>query len=430
MWQHPSDRRIESTGFKYWLDLARTAEESNLDFLFFGDVLGATDSSPGALAASIESAKELPAHDPFSIAPAILAATRHLGVVITASTTYEHPFSLARRFSTLDHLSNGRVGWNVVTSYLPNAAANFGLDGMLDHDLRYDRADEFLEVAFKLWEGSWADDAYVGDRDSGVFAHGDRVRTIDHVGEIFRVKGPHLSHPSLQRSPVIFQAGWSPRGKRFAAENSEVLFAGSQPADAMRKGIDDVRRQADAVGRDGSSMQFLSAFSVVTAPTKTLVQDKFDELQRFHARGFASRLAEYAGWSGIDLSKYADHETIGPSDSNRVQHDAPGPAPTAGQIRESLRTLGADSPNVFMGTPDDVADQIEEFAAGSGVDGLVLRSFVSPGSLEDFAEHIVPRLIERGLYREGPPQGALRARFSRDSAPRIDASHPAAAYRW
>ncbi|WP_374008490.1 NtaA/DmoA family FMN-dependent monooxygenase [Leifsonia sp. LS-T14] len=312
------------------------------------------------------------------IAPAILAATRHLGVVLTASTTYEHPFALARRFSTLDHLSDGRLGWNVVTSYLPNAAANFGLDGMLDHDARYDRADEFLEVSFKLWEGSWGDGSFVGDRASGTFAHADRVRTIDHIGEQFRVKGPHLSPPSPQRTPMIFQAGWSARGKQFAARNSEVLFAGSQPAAVMKAGIDDVRDQAADLGRDPSSISFLGAFSVVTAPTAIAVQEKFDRLQHFHERGFESRIAEYAGWSGIDLSKYADDERIGPSDGSRVQHDVPGAAPTAGEIRASLRTLGADSPNVFIGTPDQVADLIEAYAGHRGSTGSCFAASSRP----------------------------------------------------
>ncbi|MGK9147733.1 NtaA/DmoA family FMN-dependent monooxygenase [Plantibacter flavus] len=434
LWRDHTDDRLESTGFPFWLNLARVAEESNLDLLFFGDVLGMTDVYQDSAAIAIETGKELPAHDPLSIVPAILATTSRLGVAVTASTTYEHPFSHARRFSTLDHLSEGRIGWNVVTSYLPNAAANFGLDKMLEHDSRYDRADEFLDVAYKLWEGSWADDAYVGDKASGLFARADRVRTIDHVGDAYRVKGPHLSHPSPQRTPVLFQAGWSPRGKRFAAKHAEVVFAGSQSAESMREGAADIRRQAVANGRDTDELSFLGAFSLVTARTAIEVQEKYDRLQDIHDSGFEARVAAFAGWTGVDLSKYADHEPINRSSTDHTQSGVSdraaraGGVPTAGQVRESMRSLAGDNPTVFIGTPDDVADRITAYAGDSGVDGLVLRSYLSPGSLEEFAEHIVPRLIKRGVYREDAPQGTLRENFG--SGARAHASHPAAGYRW
>lgn len=165
---------------------------------------------------------QVPANDPMLIVPAMAQATTHLSFAVTISTTYEHPFSLARRLSTLDHLTNGRVAWNIVTTAVTSAARNFGLSEVIQHDNRYDIADEFLEVCYKLWEGSWEDDAVV--LENGIYADPAKVHEINHQGQYFKVEGPHLCEPSLQRTPVIYQAGNSDRGRKFAARHAECVF--------------------------------------------------------------------------------------------------------------------------------------------------------------------------------------------------------------
>lgn len=244
LWTHPADERLRANTLAFWSNLARTAEQADLDMLFFADVLGLYDVYGGSADAAVQWAVEAPANDPMMLIPALVAQTERLAFGVTASTTYEHPFALARRFSTLDHLSNGRIGWNIVTSYLTSAARNFGLDRMIGHDARYARAEEFLDVVYKLWEGSWADDAVVADKHAPRYARGERVRPIAHEGTHYRVQGPHVCAPSPQRSPVLIQAGWSGRGRAFAAKHAEVVFVAKSDPHEIRAGLDEIRRLA------------------------------------------------------------------------------------------------------------------------------------------------------------------------------------------
>ncbi|MGH3640147.1 MAG: NtaA/DmoA family FMN-dependent monooxygenase, partial [Mycobacterium sp.] len=295
LWRDGKDRRLEALRPSYWLDLARISEEGGLDLIFFGDVLGMYDTYGGSADTAIRYGVELPAHDPAILAGILAANTERLSFVVTASTTYSHPFDLARRFSTIDHLSGGRFGWNVVTSYLPNAAGNFGLEAMVDHDERYEIAEEFLDVTYQLWEGSWADDAFVADSATGVFANPDRVRPIDHDGKRFRVAGPHVSVPSPQRTPVIFQSGWSPRGRRFGARHAEVIFAGADGPERFAKGLAEIRALAAADGRNPSDVLGLASLSVVTAPTESEVQRKVERLQANYVA--EAQMAAFSAWS-------------------------------------------------------------------------------------------------------------------------------------
>jgi len=424
LWRHPDDNRVDSLGYDFWVDSAHSIEAAGFDFVFFGDVLAIYEAYQGSARASILSGVELPAHDPFSIASAMLAVTRTLGVIVTASTTYEHPFSLARRFSTLDHLSRGRIGWNVVTSYLPRAANNFGLSEAVPHDKRYDRAEEFLDVALKLWEDSWDDDAYVVDRNTGLFARPDGVRTIDHPGPLYPVRGPHLSPPSPQRAPALFQATWSERGLQFAARHSEVVFGGSQSIDDMRQGIDYTRAAAAAIGRDPDTLSFAGAFTFVTAPTQAAVEEKVADLQRVHESNVDALAAGYGDWTGVDLAKFsADAEVTGSTDHTQSEYQNKAAARSAGQVWGELRALGSGEATHFVGTPDNVVDAIEDYALRTGVDSLVVRPFLFPGTVDDFAEHLAPRLRERGLLAE-QTSAPLRARFSPDGSARLGTTLP------
>ncbi|MCW2688407.1 MAG: flavin-dependent oxidoreductase, partial [Mycobacterium sp.] len=222
LWRHPADQSWRYKDLTYWTELAKLLERGRFDGLFIADVLGTYDIYGASDEAAIRQAAQIPVGDPLLLVSAMALVTENLGFGITTGTGFEHPYPFARRLSTLDHLTNGRIGWNVVTGYLPAAARNMGQTDQPAHDARYDHADEYLEVLYKLWEGSWEDDAVVRDRDRGVFTEPDKVHHIGHSGEHFSVPGVHLSEPSIQRTPVIYQAGSSPRGVRFAAENAEA----------------------------------------------------------------------------------------------------------------------------------------------------------------------------------------------------------------
>jgi FMN-dependent oxidoreductase (nitrilotriacetate monooxygenase family) len=432
LWRDEYDRRLEALRPSYWLDLAHISEEGGLDLIFFGDVLGMYDTYGGSADTSIRYGVELPAHDPAVLAGILAAATERLSFVVTASTTYSHPFDLARRFSTLDHLSGGRFGWNVVTSYLPNAAGNFGLDSMIDHDERYEIAEEFLDVTYQLWEGSWADDAFIADPTTGTFADPSRVRPINHDGKHFRVAGPHVSIPSPQRTPVVFQSGWSPRGRRFGARHAEVIFAGADSPESFASGLREIRSLTASEGRDPGDVLALSSLSVITAPTDAEVQQKVDRLQANYIP--EAQMAAFSSWSGVDLASGAtdDLRTRRTNHTESVLQEAgSGPEPLRIQtLREGFRDFYGDHAGSIIGTPDVVADAIEEHARISGTDGYILRTFVSPQTVEDFVTLILPRLRERGLYQDRTTATTLRSRVRGDGANGLPANHPAAQHRW
>lgn len=432
LWTHPADERLGVNSLRYWSNLARTADEADLDILFFGDVLGFYDVYGGSEAMAMKWAVEAPANDPLMIIPALVAQTEKLAFGVTVSTTYEHPFTHARRMSTLDHLSNGRIGWNIVTSYLSSAARNFGLDEMLKHSDRYERAEEFLDVVYKLWEGSWADDAVVADKLAGTYANGARVRPINHHGDNYRVAGPHLTSPSPQRTPLLMQAGWSARGRQFAAKHAELVFIGQSNPVQIRSGLEDIWAQAQARGRQPEDVKSLTKLRVVVAPTAIEAQKKYDTLQsHYHLQ---AQLVSYAGDTGIDISRYADNEPLSTQTEGMTTYvmkpDGDGKPLTAGEVKQRFANVTRGSDLILVGNPEQVADQIEEHARISGTSGYMLNQLISPGALNDFVELVVPVLKKRGLYRTQPQTGTLRSRLSADGSDRLPASAYGASFRF
>jgi FMN-dependent oxidoreductase (nitrilotriacetate monooxygenase family) len=241
LWRHPRDRSDRYIDLDYWIELARLLERGKFDGLFLADVLGPYDVYQGKADAAIHGGIQIPVNDPLLLVPGMAAATEHLGFGVTCALTYEHPYSFARRASTLDHLTKGRFAWNIVSGYLDSAARNFGLDQQIQHDDRYDFAEEYMEVCYKLWERSWDQDAVRRDRKSGIFADPAKVRGIEHSGKYFRVPGFNLSEPSPQRTPVLYQAGASRRGKDFAAKHAECVFVSAPSAPIVRRFGVDVR---------------------------------------------------------------------------------------------------------------------------------------------------------------------------------------------
>ncbi|KAB2582135.1 oxidoreductase [Rhodococcus erythropolis] len=431
LWTHPRDQRLDANSLRYWVDLAATAEQANLDLLFLGDVLGLYDTYGGNHHAAVKWAIEAPANDPAILVAALASATEHLAFTVTSSTTYEDPFNLARRFSTLDHLSDGRFGWNVVTSYLRSAAHNFGLTQVVDHSERYARAEEFLDVVYKLWEGSWADDAVIADKKSQTYAQGDRVRPINHVGDRFSVAGPHVSAPSAQRTPVIFQAGNSQRGRQFGGRHAEIIFTGDTDPRALNSNLTTVREIAVAEGRSPEHVNVMAGFSVIVGKTEIDAQKKLDELQdSYHIDGV---LANYAGTIGVDLSRLADSEPIPAgdgADSWVLRSDGSGEPATVAYLRDRLGKVATRRDAVFIGTPSKVASQIADHASISGARAYMLLQQIGRESLDDFANLVAPELVSRGLLRNDPPTGTLRSRLTPTVGDRLPAESYAARYRF
>src|ERR1700754_3919520 len=277
LWTHPRDRTADYNRLPYWLDLAKTLERGRFDGLFLADVLGVYDVFGGSHEAAVRTAAQTPVNDPMMVIPAMAAVTEHLGFGVTSNLSYEPPYTFARRMSTLDHLTEGRIGWNVVTGYLDSAARGAGKEKQTWHDDRYDIADEYMEVVYKLWEGSWEDDAVVRDRKRGIFTDPSKVHRINHESANYRINNTiHLSEPSPQRTPVLYQAGTSPRGRQFAARHAECVFVGGLNPTRGGEAGRATRELARQAGRNPNDILFFLYAKVITAETEAAVQRKYE----------------------------------------------------------------------------------------------------------------------------------------------------------
>ncbi|WP_228488977.1 NtaA/DmoA family FMN-dependent monooxygenase [Raineyella fluvialis] len=316
LWRHPDDRARTYTTLGYWTDLARTLERGLFDGLFLADVLGTYDVYGASNEGPLRTGAQVPVNDPILLVSAMAAVTEHLGFGVTAGTAYEHPYPFARRLATLDHLTEGRVGWNVVTGYLPSAAQNLGHRDQMSHDERYDHADEYLEVVYKLLEGSWEDDAVLDDSVKG-FVDPAKVHAINHHGRWFDVPGIAITEPSPQRMPVVYQAGTSPRGVTFAGENAEAVFISSPTVDIMRDSVRKVRAAAVAAGRDPQAIRVFAMNTIITAATDEEAWAKFEEYR--HYADPEGALVLLSGWTGVDLSRFGLDEPVGTVESNAIR---------------------------------------------------------------------------------------------------------------
>lgn len=433
LWTHPDDRSTDYKKLDYWVDLARLLEKGKFDGLFIADVLGVYDTYQGSPDASIRRAMQIPVHDPLMQVSAMAAATSSLGFGITVSATYEQPYALARRFSSLDHLTDGRIAWNIVTSYLEGAARNLGLARQIGHDERYALAEEVVDVCYKLWEGSWDDDAVVADRKNAIYADPTKVRGIEHSGEYFSVPGVHLFEPSPQRTPVIWQAGTSSAGRAFAARNAEAVFTVAPTARILRTYVDDIRRIAEEAGRDPRSVKVFTEITIVTAATDAEAQAKYEEYLSY--TDYEGALAFYAGITGIDLSALDPDQPLEyvDTDSARFALEIFSKAdPERTWTPREVATfvgIGAMGP-VFVGGPETVADELERWIDDADIDGFNLAYAITPGTFEDFIEFVVPELQGRGRYwQDYDESSTMRERLYGVGHRRVRDDHPAARYR-
>ncbi len=425
LWRHPRDRSREYYRLDYWLDLARTLERGLFDGLFLADVTGVYDVYKGSPAAALRSGMQVPTNDPFSIVPAMATVTEHLSFGITGSIPYEPPYAFARRMSTLDHLTQGRVAWNVVTGYLDSAAKGLGQTQQTAHDTRYDIADEYMQVMYKLWEGSWQDDAVVYDKDQGVFADPDKVHEVTHDGDYFQLQALHLCEPSPQRSPVIFQAGSSVKGQAFAARHAECVFIASNQVSGAAGMVQSLRQQAKAAGRQPEDLKIFALLGVVLDDTDALAAAKFADYQQYGLVDGA--LALMSGWSGIDLGQFGLQDKAEDLSSQALQSALKGLGRrSVGEWAEFLMVGGGAT--VLTGAPATVADEMQRWITEADVDGFNVAYTVMPECFEDFVRLLVPELQNRGLYKSSYSAGSMRQKlFGRGD--RLGPTHPAASFR-
>ena len=426
MWTHPRDRSADYLSLEHWTALARTLERGLFDALFLADVLGAYDVYGGSADAAVANAVQVPLLDPSLLVPAMAAVTEHLGFGVTANLAHEPPFLLARRMSTLDHLTRGRVGWNVVTGYLDSAARAAGAARQMAHDDRYDLADEYMEVAYALWEGSWADDAVKRDRAAGVYADPARVRRVRHEGPRFRLDAVHLCEPSPQRTPLLFQAGASDRGRRFAARHAECVFLNGGAEAEVARLVADLRARA----APRPILCFVGA-TLVVGRTEREARDKLAEYRRHSS--VEGALAHASASMGIDFARYGMDEPVDAGPGAAIQSNveamrrSAGPGWTKRRLIDRL-VLGSRQPPI-VGSAGQVADALIGLAERADVDGFNLSRTVVPECLDDVADLLVPALQERGAFKRGHVPGTLREKLL-GAGPRLRPPHPAAAHRF
>jgi FMN-dependent oxidoreductase (nitrilotriacetate monooxygenase family) len=375
--------------------------------------------------AAIRNAVQVPLLDPMLIVPAMAAATRNLGFGVTCNLAWESPALMARRFSTLDHLTKGRIGWNIVTGYLDSAARAMGLDRQMAHDDRYDLADEYMEILYRLWEESWAADAVKRDRATGIYADPARVNRITHQGRQYRLDAPHLVEPSPQRTPVLYQAGASDRGRGFAAQHAECVFLNGGPKPHVAKLVADLRARAAP-----RPIRIFVGATLIIGRTRAEAEAKLAEYRQ-HA-SIEGALAHASASLGIDLARFAPDDELpeaGQSQAIRSNVEAlraAAPRATKRALIDRM-VLGSRQPPI-IGSVDEVAEELIAWMDQADVDGFNLSRTVTPECLEDVVRLLVPALQERGRYKRGYAAGTYREKLF-GAGPLLVAPHPAAGFR-
>lgn len=422
LWRHPEDSTAD--GYRrldYWVDVARQLEQACIDALFLADIHGVYDVYQSSWRPAVRHAVQVPSVDPLLVVPAMALLTRHLGFAVTYSTTYHPPYECARVFTSLDHLTGGRIGWNIVTSFLESAARN-GLGAYLPHDQRYDRADEYVAVTRALWERSWADDAVVRDTDADLFADPGKVRAIDHKGPWFSVCGPHQCEPSPQRTPVLYQAGSSPRGTAFAARHAEVAFLTlTDPASGAKK-VAELRQRVVEAGRAPAEVKVLQGTSIIIGETAADAKGRARAYRELTSHD--GLLVKWCGLMGVDLDAYPPETLITdiPTQASRTVMDmfrraAPDREWTVADVRYLVgrpKYVRADTPSLLYGTPAQIADRMSQWVEVAAVDGFnLMPGPVNGVGITEICSLLVPELQRRGMFRTAydPAEMTLRERY-------------------
>ncbi|TCM60260.1 FMN-dependent oxidoreductase (nitrilotriacetate monooxygenase family) [Acinetobacter calcoaceticus] len=427
LWTHPRDQSHRFDQLSYWTELAQTLEKGLFDGLFIADITGVYDVYQDNIDLTLKESIQLPSHDPAPLISAMAAVTQHLGFGVTVNLSYETPYPFARRFATLDHLTQGRIGWNIVTGYLDSAERLIGQKGLKDHDLRYAQAEEFLSLCYKFWEGSWQSDAVLKDKQQRIFSDPTKVHAIDHQGQFYQSQGVFQVAPSPQRTPVLFQAGASPRGLAFATQHAECLFIGGDTVANIKAQVEKIRLQAQKNGRDPAAIKIFVGTTVVTAATDAQAEEKLAEYARYASP--EAGLAHYSSSVGIDLSRYAEDEAIPYRQTNSIA-----------SVNEKFKQLQITPANLkaqhllggryplIVGSGQTVAEKLIHILDETGIDGFNLTRTVAPESHHDFIRWVVPELQSRGRYKTAYAAGTLRNKLF-NQGDLLSTQHPVQAYR-
>ncbi len=402
-WRYPGAYPDANFNFGHLKRFARKLEAGKFDAFFMADHLAVLNMPVEALKRS----HTVTSFEPFTLLSALAGATERIGLVATASTTFDAPYHIARRFASLDHISGGRAGWNIVTTSNPDAALNFGLDAQVDHGERYDRAREFYDVVTGLWD-SFADDAFIRDRDSGLYFDPDKMRRLNHKGEHLSVRGPlNIARPP-QGWPVIVQAGASEPGRQLAAETAEVVFAAHGTLAAGQAFYADVKGRMEMIGRNPDHLKILPGVLTVVGDSVEEAREKRALLDSFVH--YDSAIASLSIALGHDVT---DFDPDGPlPDIPETNHSKSGRERTIElarrenlTVRQLAQRLGGYGGLAFVGTPKTIADEMEQWLTERGSDGFNVMFPYLPEGLDDFVDKVVPELQRRGLFRreyQGP----------------------------
>jgi len=433
LWRHPRDRSLQYNKLSYWTDLAQIAERGKFDAVFLADGISLYDVYKGSAEPAVRLGVQFPRLDPLLLVSAMAHVTRHLGFGVTSSVSYEPPYLFARRMSTLDQITDGRVGWNIVTSFGDSGTKALRGESAKPHDDRYELAEDYMDLVYKYWEGSWEDGAALRDKASGVFADPSRVHAVHHDSANFRSEGIYICEPSPQRTPLLFQAGASTRGRAFAARHAECVFITGPSKKVVRDLVIDLRRRAAEQGRDPGSLKILMSGTVIPGRTAQEAQAKHqDYLQYASVEGAA---ALFSRWSGIDLAQYALDDPIQHVQTNHMQSTVdsftksdPDRVWTVREILQGV-AIGGGSGALIVGSPSQVADELQAWVEETGVDGFNLGYALAHESFSDFVDLVVPELQRRGIYKKDYSPGTLREKHFGVGHARLPPNHPGALAR-
>lgn len=431
LWRHPQDQGHRYKDLKYWTEYAKLLEQARFDGMFFADAIGYHDVYEGKADEALRDAAQIPVNDPLMLVSGMAAVTENLCFGITGSTSYEHPYALARRYGSLDHLTDGRIGWNLVTSYSDSAARNLGTGKQVPHDERYDVAEEYLEVVYKLWEGSWEDGSVPVDREKGIYVDPSKVHDINHHGKYFNVAGFGLTEPSPQRTPVLFLASGSSKGLKLAAGHAEGVFVNAVTIPALKRQVDKLRDMAIEVGRNPDEIAVLQMLNVVVAPTDEQAHEKYEEYRKLVS--YLGAMARYSGWTGLDFSQFDPDVPFKHVKTNAGQTMVdlfskmdPDKEWTPRDIAEFVG-IGGTGPTI-VGSPTTVADELTRWMDETGVAGFNLSHAVQYKDVAEFIELVVPELQRRGTMWTEYEGSTFREKLYGKGNVRLLDGHPGRRY--